>query len=261
METKSIISFMFLVEAMINSSNFTTAQKPTPDQTHSQCGTNGNFKSDKLIAERDNAFKTLIKNVDSPDYYLGYQSGIIKGNDFVVHTDALCPPNIKKEACAECVKNTIPNLKKNCPKQKEGVAWTVLIKVVCIVRYADSTLIQGNLMNSTWAFFSSPYQTTTSVGELEKGVNGLANKLKGPVAGGDGVKKYGFGSLNYGAGSKTTLYGSMQCNPNNHEDNCKICLSVASKEIHNNCTKKRARTGLAISPNCYFWYAHFNFTQ
>lgn len=262
METKSIISLcMFLVQAMINVSNFTTAQKPNPTQQYVSCGKNGNFKSDKLIEQRDIAFKSLIMSIESPDDYIGYQSGINRGSDFVIHTDVLCPPNIKKEACAECVKNAIPNLKKSCPKQKEGVAWIVLPAVICIVRYADTALIQGNLMDSFWVFFSSPNQTASNAGELEKGLNNLASKLKGPVAGGDIRMKYKFGSVTYGPGSKMTLYGSMQCNPSNDKDMCMKCLIVANREIHNNSTKRRARTGLALSPNCYFWYSHYNFSQ
>ncbi|KAI3717852.1 hypothetical protein L1987_69736 [Smallanthus sonchifolius] len=195
METKSLISLIFLLQAIINSGNLVTSQKPKPTQQIAKCTSNENL-SDALLEERDVALKLLFSNIGR---YIGYQTG--KSN--VVYCTALCPPNIKKETCHECINNTIPYLKTSCPKQREAVAWTVLPKVSCM--------------------------TAANAGELEKGLNNLADKLKGPAAGGDDIKKYASGNLTYGPGS-CVLYGSMQCTPRMDEDTCMKCLSDATKE-------------------------------
>ncbi|KAI3717853.1 hypothetical protein L1987_69737 [Smallanthus sonchifolius] len=240
---------MFFLQAIINCVNLTTSQKPAPDQQSFRCGNNGNLKSDDLLQQRDIAFNHLAQIGGVGD---GYQTGEGAG----IWTSGLCPPNIKKEACNECIINTIPYLKKNCPKQKEGVAYTVLPRVICIVRYTDSPNIQ-RVAELSWATFGSPPNlTAANAGELEKGLNNLADKLKGPAARGDG--KYASGNLTYGPGSRT-LYGSMQCSPPANVDTCMNCFSDATKEIHNCCSKNRKMTGLALSGNCYLWYAHFKF--
>ncbi|KAI3717856.1 hypothetical protein L1987_69741 [Smallanthus sonchifolius] len=205
METKPLISLIILLQAIINCVNLAIAQKPTPDQQAFRCSKNGNFKSDDLIKERDAAFNVLYKNIQQP-IYTGYDSGNGEG----IWSYALCPPNIKMEACRECVNNTMPYLKQNCPKQKEGVAWTVLKTMMCM--------------------------TPATAAELEKGVNSLADKLKDKAVGGDSAKKYESGSITYGPGSRA-LYGSMQCLPHMAKVQCRQCLSDATTRIHNDCTK------------------------
>ncbi|KAI3825765.1 hypothetical protein L1987_07386 [Smallanthus sonchifolius] len=155
------------------------------------------------------------------------------------------------EACRECVNNTMPFLKQKCPKEKEGVAWTVLKTMMCMVRYAD-TPRQGNLDKWAWNVFSTPpNKTPATAAELEKGVSSLADKLKDKAAGGDSAKKYESGSISYGPGSRT-LYGSMQCLPHIAEVQCRQCLSDATTRSLNDCTKSRRFVGISLSANCYF---------
>ncbi|KAI3825761.1 hypothetical protein L1987_07380 [Smallanthus sonchifolius] len=138
------------------------------------------------------------------------------------------------------------------------MAWTVLPKVSCMVCYTDSTT-QRHIVAPVWAIFSTPpNQTAANTGELEKGLNSLADKLKGLAAGGDDIKKYASGNLTYGPGSRA-LYGSIQCTPHMDKDMCMKCLSDATKEVHNCCSKTRALTGVVFSGNCFYWYSHFNF--
>ncbi|KAK9072330.1 hypothetical protein SSX86_008763 [Deinandra increscens subsp. villosa] len=179
-----------------------------------------------------------------------------------VFTMALCPPNIKVEACRECLNNTIPYLIKSCPKQKEGVAWTALAKVTCIVTYRDSSFSRG-VPEWAWTSFSSPpNQTPTSAVDLEKGLNTLADKLKGAAAAGGIHQKFAFEKIAYGPGPKGSwpLYGYMQCTPNIGQDTCSKCLTDSTSAIHNCCSKTRRLAGIALGIHCYCWYAHSDFT-
>ncbi|MFS7963297.1 putative Gnk2-like domain-containing protein [Helianthus anomalus] len=51
----------------------------------------------------------------------------------------------------------------------------------------------------------------------------------------------------------------MQCTPDLEEDDCLKCLSVATNVIHNCCSRERKLSGISMSTNCYFWYAHHIF--
>ncbi|KAK1433229.1 hypothetical protein QVD17_10138 [Tagetes erecta] len=254
MQTKYLTSLlMFLVQVLINS---VIAQKPDPYQQSFKCNNIGDLKSDALVKSRDNAFYYLIHHMGIIDPYNGYAYG----NGYGMYSIGLCPPNIKKKSCLECLNNTIPYLKKNCPKQKEGVAWTTsLSQVSCIVRYADYS-INRTLSDWAWIVFSSPpNESFGNAVDLEKGVNDLANKLKERAVGGGEDIKFAFGFITYKSGSHS-LYGSMQCTPTIDRGECTKCLSKAINEIHNCCSKVRKLSARAMSTNCYFQYAHYDFT-
>ncbi|KAD5507775.1 hypothetical protein E3N88_15478 [Mikania micrantha] len=236
----------------MNDFDLVMAEKPSPEQQSFKCG-KGNFKSNALLKERDNAFALLYKKFKLPDY-TGHDHGPGEG----VWTAALCPPSIKQETCLECLSNTIPYLVKNCPKQKTGVAWTVLRTHNCMVRYADHVIL-GKPAEPVWGQFSSPpNQANANANELENGVNSLSNMLKTSAAGGDHLKKFAVGSVKYGPSSHN-LYGWMQCTPDIGKEVCLKCLNDATNEMHKCCSRKRSLGGTTLSANCYFWYTHLNF--
>ncbi|KAJ0765754.1 putative Gnk2-like domain-containing protein [Helianthus annuus] len=248
METKSLILLMFLLQAITN------GVKPTPNNQAFRCSKNGNFNSDNLLKERDSTFNGLYKNLGTPNpSYPGYETSIGHG----IWVSSLCPPHAQHQDCRSCVNTTIPYLKNNCPKQKEGVAWTIYLKVYCMVRYADNQKF-GNI--AEWGWFTPPAThppTPANAGELEKALNDLSNQLKEKVKLVDN-NYYGTGSINYGPGSKT-LYAAMQCTHGMSLEECVKCLSDATNEIHKCCSKLRKTGGIVLSTKCSYWYEHFKF--
>ncbi|XP_076938871.1 cysteine-rich receptor-like protein kinase 36 [Bidens hawaiensis] len=176
MDTKNLISLACLLQAIINAVSLSIAQKPGVRINHQSfmCSKKGDLTSSNIV-QRERALGTLLNNIKVP---MGTEIGDSDG----VWSVALCPPNIKLEACRECVNNTDTYIKNECPKQKEGVAWTVLERVICVVRYADY-FFHAHLGEWAYATFPSPpNQSPYSPAELEKELNNLANKLKGMVA-------------------------------------------------------------------------------
>ncbi|KAF5796552.1 putative Gnk2-like domain-containing protein [Helianthus annuus] len=250
METTSLILLM-LLQAIIIDINLAIAQKPIPTQQFFKCSNNGNFSSDNLLKDRDQTFNLLFMQDD-----VGSYTGWDLQTKGVVWTRSVCPSNIKLEDCRGCVKNTVPYLNKNCPKQKEGMAWTALTKLYCMVHYADSP--DPTIFD--WAiFYSPPPLTPANAGELEKGVNNLANKLKEITTAVNNQQRYGFWSMSYNAPSSKILWGSMQCINGLPDTTCKKCLSDATNEMHKCCSRVRKHSGMILSYNCQFWYAHYNF--
>ncbi|MFS7963299.1 putative Gnk2-like domain-containing protein [Helianthus anomalus] len=247
MDTKSLISLMLLLQAFINGVN----PALPPGQQSSICSKNGDLNSNELLKSRDVALDKL-KNFEPP--YTGDRMTSYQG----ITAKALCPPKIKMQDCSACVKETIPTLLKSCPKQKEGATWSILPNLYCMVRYADHPK-QGNIAG--WAQFSSKPNnppTNATAGELENALNNLANTLKVKVEA-DRLENYGSGSISYGPGSHSTLYGSMHCIPTISVGDCKKCLSDATNQLHQCCTKSRKQAGRVFSVNCAVWYSHTNF--
>ncbi|KAK9072331.1 hypothetical protein SSX86_008765 [Deinandra increscens subsp. villosa] len=258
METKSIISLFFILQAINNVVNLVVAQEPRPDQQYFKCSNKGDFETEDLVEERDYALDILYKLFAREKNYTGYEFLITSKG---VQAHGLCPSLIKKEACAECINNTVAYLKKTCPKQKEGVAWTALPFLNCMVRYSDDE-IQKVLEMSNWAIFPSPpNQANSDPGPLEKLYNSLVKNLKELAAEGDRMMKYGAGSFFYTSDDSPTLYGVMQCLPDLNKDDCIECLSAAVKEIDNCCSYKRTRGGRALCASCYFWYSLDNILE
>ncbi|KAM0043842.1 putative Gnk2-like domain-containing protein [Helianthus debilis subsp. tardiflorus] len=246
METKSLILLMFLLQAIIN------GVKPTPNNQAFRCSKNGNL-DDNLLKERDENFSALKNRGTANSAYPGYE--ISTGNGIWV--TSLCPPHAQLEHCRTCVNTTIPYLQKNCPKQKEGVAWTIYLKMHCTVRYADNRNF-GNIAEWGWFTPSATHPPTpANAGELEKALNDMSNQLKEKVKGLNN-NKYGTGSINYGPGSKT-LYAAMQCIRGIAIEECVKCLSDATNEIHKCCSKLRKTGGIVLSAKCSYWYEHFKF--
>ncbi|XP_076948290.1 cysteine-rich receptor-like protein kinase 11 [Bidens hawaiensis] len=247
METKFLVSLILLLQAIFNNANLVITRQSAI------CGKDGNFDSDNLLKERDEALVDLDKGFGFPGVYNGIQRGTSNG----VVAKSICPLNTKKEDCWECVKKTIPVVKKNCPKQKEGAAWSVTPKLYC-VRYANRRFETNLGTEWLWFFPTTTPPAPSTAGELEKGLNNLANKLKEIVNKINNMDRYGSGSISYGPGSRT-LYGSMQCYDGISMENCVKCLSEATTTIHDCCSKLRKQSGRAFSIKCAFWYAHDNF--
>ncbi|KAK9072327.1 hypothetical protein SSX86_008760 [Deinandra increscens subsp. villosa] len=261
METKSLIQFIFLLQVIING---VIAQKPAPTQQSFKCRDNGNFKTDTAPNQREGAFQNVYRLIGEPGSttFAAHHNNFSTTNKDDIWGSVLCPPNIKLEACRECLNNTYPYLIKNCPKQREGVAWTSLPKVTCIVTYRDY-LFQVLAPDWAWGSFSTPpNQAPASAVDLEKGLNTLAGKLKGLIVPPVKSHFFAYGSLDYGPGPKGSwpLYGHMQCNSNLRIANCLTCLTDATNEIHKCCSRGRKLSGIALGINCYFRYAHTDFT-
>ncbi|XP_076924328.1 putative cysteine-rich receptor-like protein kinase 30 [Bidens hawaiensis] len=133
MDTNNLISLIFLLQAIINGVNLSIAQKPGPRQSFVCSSKAGNFTSDWVV-ERDVALTALLVNIDESK---GYYSGTVFGQSEDIWGIALCPSNIKSQACRDCANTTVTYLKNKCPNQKEGVAWTALERILCMVSYTD----------------------------------------------------------------------------------------------------------------------------
>ncbi|KAI3761079.1 hypothetical protein L1987_51486 [Smallanthus sonchifolius] len=125
-----------------------------------------------------------------------------------------------------------------------------------MVRYSTGLKILSVL--DDWAWFNLGSDGYVKAVELQKTIDSLVSKLKEEAVGGDGVRKYARGNVNYD-GNELALYVAVQCTPDLSKGDCAKCLSKASTEIRSCCTGKPLFFGTVMSTNCYLVYQHTSF--
>lgn len=247
MEMKSIISYLFLLQAIINIVNPGTA-KPVPVQHIFRCRPTGKYKSISYKNNIDAALAAVAKNIGA---HKGFYHATSPGPTEIVKALGLCPGYIKPDICAECVKHATQSLLFNCPDDKEAMVWATN----CMLRYSDQKFL-GQL--DDWAVvIDSSQEKVQQVTQMDKALSDLVGRLQKQAAGGSPGQKFAYGSSNYGPGS--TVYAACQCTPDLTNQDCSKCFIGKFNMLHPCCSgKKSARV---VSPYCYIRYGHEKFDE
>ncbi|MFS7934096.1 putative Gnk2-like domain-containing protein [Helianthus anomalus] len=254
MEMKSIISFLFILQAIINGANLSIAQDLMEDRHECR----GYFKSINVQKNRDSAFDKLIAQLkDSNSSYNGFHHTQVGDKpEEQVSAIYLCPPNAQsKPICECCLRHVVEYAIKKCPKQNEVVAWDLYESVQCMVRYSVGRKIFSVL--DDWAWYCHEGDGYVKTDELEKTVDGLVSKLKEHAAEGDALRKFASESVTYDR-DEFPLHVAVQCTPDISKEDCTKCLSKAINGIRSCSTSKRYFAGSYLSANCYVWYSHID---
>ncbi|MFS7934103.1 putative Gnk2-like domain-containing protein [Helianthus anomalus] len=249
MEMKSIILFLFILQAIINGVNLVIAQSPKIDR-HVCRG--GDFRSNTIQKNRDSALDKLMVLIKNSSYNGFYHTQSTGKPEEQVSASFFCALNVVKGLCECCLKNVVQYIRKNCPKQQEGVAWDFYPYLQCMVRYSTGRKIFSVL--DDWAWYRSGSDLSVSTVNLAKTMDSMLNKLKVKAAGGDALRKYASDSIHYDE-DEHALYVDVQCTPDLKKEDCLKCLTKGSNEIRS-FTKKPLFSGRVISTNCYVRYKH-----
>ncbi|XP_024961889.1 cysteine-rich receptor-like protein kinase 10 [Cynara cardunculus var. scolymus] len=243
METKSIKPFLFLLllQLLINTLHLAIAQ--APDFGIYACRNNGNFTSTTYQQTLESALNSLPGNVANHGGFYHSSAGNITAT-------ALCRGNIGPNPCEDCVKNSIPSLRRTCHNHKEAAVWYS----DCMVRYSDRKIlgvvdnwISGNLSNTA---------VVADVSEFNKALSNLTTRLQAEAAGGDSVRKFASGNVTWGP-DLLTIYGVSQCSPDLSRDQCDKCINGTIIGIHDCCSGRVAAR--VFTPNCFLRYSNEHF--
>ncbi|KAM0021706.1 putative Gnk2-like domain-containing protein [Helianthus debilis subsp. tardiflorus] len=246
---KSIILFLFILQAIINGVNLVIAQSPKRDR-HVCRG--GDFRSNTIQKNRDSALDKLMVLIKNSSYNGFYHTQSPGKPEEQVSASFFCALNVVKGLCECCLKNVVQYIRKNCPKQQEGVAWDLYPYLQCMVRYSTGRKIFSVL--DDWAWYHSGSDLSVSTVNLAKTMDSMLNKLKVKAAGGDALQKYASDSIHFDE-DEHALYVDVQCTPDLTKEDCLKCLTKGSNEIRS-FTKKPLFSGRVISTNCYVRYKH-----
>ncbi|KAJ0568836.1 putative Gnk2-like domain-containing protein [Helianthus annuus] len=253
METKFLISFLFILQAIINGVDPAIAQSGVRGR-HVCRG--GDFKSNIIQKNRASALNKTLVLIKNSSFHGFYHSQAGDKPEEQVSVSFLCPLNIRKNQCECCFNKLLPYLLENCPKQNEGVAWDIYYYLYCMLRYSTGRKIYSVL--DDWAWYDWKNILTVKAVELVKTMDDLTSKLKEQAAGGNALRKYAQGTVDYDQDDHS-LYVAAQCTTDLSKADCNKCLSKASNRMRSCCTQKASFEGRVHSTNCILWYTHVSF--
>ncbi|GAB4826758.1 hypothetical protein Ancab_033640 [Ancistrocladus abbreviatus] len=157
-----------------------------------------------------------------------------------------CRGDLSLQICQACVKQAVLYVAKNCPRQREAIAWYEY----CTVRYANR-MIFGKEDEERGAYWRAVEQVKDQ-GQFNKTVkDGLASLIQDAVSGNSTTENFAIGEADLTSSEK--LYGLVQCTPDLSPDECLSCLTYAANET-NICCGGRAWAMLML-PSCQIRYA------
>ncbi|KAJ0921100.1 putative Gnk2-like domain-containing protein [Helianthus annuus] len=214
METKFLISFLFILQAIINGVDPAIAQSGVRGR-HVCRG--GDFKSNIIQKNRASALNKTLVLIKNSSFHGFYHSQAGDKPEEQVSVSFLCPLNIRKNQ------------------------WRKIYSVL-----------------DDWAWYDWKNILTVKAVELVKTMDDLTSKLKEQAAGGNALRKYAQGTVDYDQDDHS-LYVAAQCTTDLSKADCNKCLSKASNRMRSCCTQKASFEGRVHSTNCILWYTHVSF--
>nr|XP_043630175.1 cysteine-rich repeat secretory protein 38-like [Erigeron canadensis] len=253
MEKKPNYLLLFLLQAIIHCDHLIIiAQLPRPENVITRCK-KGDFNSDAYNKHLDMALDSLSSNVSIPRY-TGFKSTQSGNQGEIVNAVVLCPPYIKAEDCADCIKKSAQLLKRDCPKKKEAVVFTLVSDMTsCTVRYGDYK-IEGKYDDWAWVSFKNP-KDGADIRALRQTLKDMYYTIrKTTFTGANGIR-YAKVSTTYGS-SRLPFYLALQCTPDISERNCYDCLNSAADGLQENGVNQGKMSARRLSSHCYARYSH-----
>ncbi|KAM0021707.1 putative Gnk2-like domain-containing protein [Helianthus debilis subsp. tardiflorus] len=254
MEIKSVVSFLFILQTIINGVDPTIGQSSKTDK-HVCRG--GESKGVNIIMNKASALDKVLGLLDNSSNFHGfYHVQVGDKPEEQVSASLLCPPHVHKGQCVCCLDGLLKYLLDNCGNQQEGVAWDAYFSFYCMLRFTTGRKILSVLDN--WAWYDLVYDNYVKAVDLVKTMDSLTSTLKEQAAGGNDLDKFASGKVIYD-GDEHKLYAVAQCTPDLSKADCVKCLSEASTRMRSCCTGKSRFDGRVFSANCILRYSHIKF--
>nr|XP_043627152.1 putative receptor-like protein kinase At4g00960 [Erigeron canadensis] len=177
-----------------------------------------------------------------------FNFSIGQGNDRV-NSAALCRGDFNSTVCRSCVNDSIINLPRSCPNQKEAIGYYDN----CFLYYSNQSILQQTGLKFSLILFNT--QDTSDVNQFNRALRPLLADLRTKAAAGDSLIK--FATANTSGPGFSTIYGLVQCIPNLSESECNDCLEGLINEIPNYMNGKVG--GLINLPRCNYRYEIYRF--
>ncbi|XP_021299007.1 putative cysteine-rich receptor-like protein kinase 30 isoform X1 [Herrania umbratica] len=219
-----------------------------------KCYDTGNFTTNSTYGKNLDLFlSSLAANVSRNGGF--YRTTIGQGSN-IVHGLALCRGDTSSEACSNCVKLRVREIKESCPNQTEALLWEG--EVVCLVRYANRSIFEtleleplqagyntGNILRVIWKWnVTQFYQIWDNLmdGLVERASNGTSSL------------KFATGIANV---ESEKIYALTQCTPDISRKDCKACLNQTVDQYQRCCLGQQG--GYVLTPNCHFRWDLYSF--
>ncbi|XP_076910132.1 cysteine-rich receptor-like protein kinase 10 [Bidens hawaiensis] len=180
---------------------------------------------------------------------LGFFNFSIGEGNNTVHSIALCRGDVGIEACGSCLSDSIVNLQKLCPNQKEAV----ISYEICLLQYSNNALLEYPQTKDY--FFQFNLEIASDINEFNAALRPLMDELIGTAAAGGPLLKFAAG--NRIVPVYTRIYAFVQCSPYLTEQQCSECLEDEISQIVHHDNGKIG--GKIILPTCNFRFEVYPF--
>lgn len=182
------------------------------------CGTSGNYTINSIYRRNlDSALVNLYSAANTSNSGF-YNASVGKDSDRA-NVLVLCRGDVQPNICRNCVKDSMNNLTKLCPNQKEAVEWYD----ECMLRYSNNSVL-NNLVTDPTRESLNPKNATDTL-QFSKDLKALLDEVR------EQAIELKFATGNKSGADHKTIYGLMQCTPDLLLNDCHDCLDKAIDDI------------------------------
>ncbi|KAJ0700266.1 putative Gnk2-like domain-containing protein [Helianthus annuus] len=224
----------------------TTIILAQPDFVFNRCDNAENYTASSAYQRNLDTTLSTLPTTNSGFGFFNFSTG--KGND-TANSIALCRGDVNPGECSSCLNDSVANLRKLCPNQKEALGYYDH----CLLQYSNNDLLVYPQKRDY--FFQFNPQNTTDIDKFNGALRPLMDELRGAAAAGGSLLKFASGNRT-GPGFDR-IYGLVQCAPYLTEQECSECLEdeVSKIGIHDN----GKIGGKIVLPTCYFRFEIYPF--
>ncbi|KAJ0529957.1 putative protein kinase RLK-Pelle-DLSV family [Helianthus annuus] len=214
-----------------------------------RCDNTENYTRNSTYERNLDATLSALPTTNSGLGFFNFSTG--EGNN-TVNSIALCRGDVNPDACSSCLNDSIVNLRKLCPNQKEALAYYDY----CLLQHSNTNLLVYPQKRDY--FFQFNPQNTTDIDRFNGALGALMDELRGAAAAGGPLGPLlKFASGNRTGPGLTRIYGLVQCSPYLTEQQCSECLEEEVSLIGINDNGKIG--GKIVLPTCYFRFQMYPF--
>lgn len=200
----------------------------------------GNYTTNTTFqANLNNILSSIPSNINTSGFY--YSSS---GRDVdKVNALALCRGDLDIDTCRSCVNNSIYNLTRVCPNQKEAIGWYD----GCMLRYSNTSIL--GIMSLQPGYALENVIDASNPNRFSQELSLMADKLLRQAYNGS-LRK--FAAVKSSNPDVQTIYAYMQCTPDITNGDCNFCLNLTAKVLSECCYRKIGAR--YQNPSCSFQY-------
>ncbi|XP_021989267.1 putative receptor-like protein kinase At4g00960 isoform X3 [Helianthus annuus] len=228
-------------------SNTTITRAQQAEFIYSNCAQSiGNYTRNSTYQRNLNTVLAALPSTNSGQGFFNATRG--QGSDRV-NSVALCRGDVNPDVCLSCLNDSIVNLPRVCPNQKEAVGYYDY----CFLVYSNRTILGNNPMQTSVYLLNT--QNATNRDRFTAALRPLLSNLTAAAAAGGSLRKFATGNTT--GPDFSNIYGLVQCTPDLTQLLCNECLENAISLFSNRFGGIIG--GRNLAPKCNFRYETYGF--
>ncbi|KAJ0744350.1 putative protein kinase RLK-Pelle-DLSV family [Helianthus annuus] len=228
-------------------SNTTITRAQQAEFIYSNCAQSiGNYTRNSTYQRNLNTVLAALPSTNSGQGFFNATRG--QGSDRV-NSVALCRGDVNPDVCLSCLNDSIVNLPRVCPNQKEAVGYYDY----CFLVYSNRSILGNNPMQTSVYLLNT--QNATNRDRFTAALRPLLSNLTAAAAAGGSLRKFATGNTT--GPDFSNIYGLVQCTPDLTQLLCNECLENAISLFSNRFGGIIG--GRNLAPKCNFRYETYGF--